>query len=261
MSGYFFNILLTSFSLVFAIQLVFFFFAATFKTDKFTDLAYGSTFVFLAWFLYLTSGSNNLYQLALVVLITFWGIRLSTYLFARIIKTKRDKRFDGIRENVLKFFGFWVLQAFSIVIISLPFIYALTLAVPYSLSVLCMAGLVISGLGLMIETISDYQKFVFKSNPKNSGKWIESGLWKYSRHPNYFGEILFWWGIFIYLFPILTGWQWLTILGPTHITVLLLFVSGVPTLERKYDRIYKDNKKYQEYKRKTSLVALLPPKG
>jgi len=119
----------------------------------------------------------------------------------------------------------------------------------------------VSGIGLILETIADYQKYTFKNDPTNHGKWIQCGLWKFSRHPNYFGELLVWWGLFIIAFGFLTGALWLTILGPIYLTLLLLFVSGVPTLENKYDQRYKDNGDFQRYKESTSLIIPLPPKN
>jgi steroid 5-alpha reductase family enzyme len=121
-------------------------------------------------------------------------------------------------------------------------------------------GLTVSCIGLIIETIADYQKFNFKNDPNNQGKWIQSGIWKYSRHPNYFGELLVWWGLFIITIGYLSGALWLTILCPIYLTILLRFITGVPTLEKIYDQKYKDNEDYQRYKESTSLIFPLPPK-
>jgi steroid 5-alpha reductase family enzyme len=102
--------------------------------------------------------------------------------------------------------------------------------------------------------VSDHQKYVFKNKKDTDKPFIDYGLWKYSRHPNYFGEILVWWGIFIFIMPSLTGLSYLTIVGPVLITVLICFVTGIPTLENKYDKRYKDNPDYQKYKRETSVL-------
>ena len=112
----------------------------------------------------------------------------------------------------------------------------------------------------MIETIADHQKFVFKN--KNPKKFIKSGLWKYSRYPNYFGEMLLWWGLFIMITPYLGGISLLTIIGPIFITFILLFVSGIPMLEKSYNQKYGKDKEYQEYKRSTSkLIPWFPKKN
>jgi steroid 5-alpha reductase family enzyme len=108
--------------------------------------------------------------------------------------------------------------------------------------------------------VADWQKFVFKNREKNRGLWIQSGLWNYSRHPNYFGEILLWWGIFLYVTPFIQGLYWISVIGPLFITFILLFVSGIPLLEKKYDKKYVKNEKYQKYKSSTSVLILLPKK-
>ncbi|MBD3155066.1 MAG: DUF1295 domain-containing protein, partial [Candidatus Aenigmarchaeota archaeon] len=130
-----------------------------------------------------------------------------------------------------------------------------------TLSSLSFIGFIIWGLGLTIETIADLQKFKFKNNPKNKGKWIQSGLWKYSRHPNYFGEILCWVGVYIYCLNYLSGLNALIgLISPVFISSLLLFVTGIPRLEERHDKKYGDKKEYQKYKKKTSKLILWPPK-
>jgi steroid 5-alpha reductase family enzyme len=252
------NIFVQTLILAFIIQIVFFIFAAYFKTDKVTDLSYGLTFIILALIVLLTNKTFFPYQVLLAVMVTTWGIRLASYLFIRILKTKKDARFDGIREDFIKFARFWFFQAIAVWVIMLPSIYLLSLKIPEKFNLLMYSGFFIWLAGLLIESIADQQKFVFKSNPKNKGGWIEAGLWQYSRHPNYFGEMLCWWGIFIYAVPFLTGISWLTIISPLFITFILLFVSGIPPLEKKYDRRYKGNKKYLDYKKRTNLLIPLP---
>lgn len=249
---------LTALFISFLVQVAFFVVAASLKSDKVTDLAYGFGFITLAGWGLARNGNYFNYQILVFVMVLAWGLRLAGYLFIRILKTGRDKRFDGIRENFVKFAKFWTLQALAVWVISLPTLYVLSLEKIFEFSGLMTAGLMIWGIGLVVETVADGQKFVFKNDPKNGGKWIESGVWKYSRHPNYFGEMLVWWGIFVLTMPLQNGWSLLTIVGPVFITYLLLFVSGVPTLEKKYDERYRNNKKYQEYKKRTSLIIPLP---
>lgn len=249
-----FELLILIFVLIFGIQLAFFILAATFKTDKFTDLAYGSTFIFVIVFLFLFFSKQGLIPFLITLLISVWGIRLAVYLFIRIIKTKKDTRFDKIRENFIKFGLFWLFQAVTIWIILLPVIVVLTNKNLDNISILSMFGFAIWIVGFIIETIADQQKFNFKSNINNKNKWIQNGIWKYSRHPNYFGEILVWWGIFIICLPFLSGFYYLTIISPIFITFLLLFISGIPTIEKKYNEKYKNNPDYQSYKKNTSIL-------
>jgi steroid 5-alpha reductase family enzyme len=254
------NIFIETLAIAFLIQVLFFIFAAAFKTDKVTDLSYGLTFILLAALVLISNGKFFLYQLTITTAITLWGGRLAGFLFIRILKIQRDKRFDGVRENFLKFARFWILQALSVWIIMLPSIYILSSEFPKKFTLVMCLGTMVWLEGLVIETTADHQKYFFKIDPKNQDLWIATGLWKYSRHPNYFGEMLCWWGIFIFSTPFLSGWAWLLVIGPVYITSLLLFVSGIPPLEKKYDEKYKDNQDYQSYKKRTSLIIPFPPK-
>lgn len=249
--------MLNIFLFIFVLQVIFFLYAGLKKTDKVTDLSYGLTFVFASVFTYLLNLQYlSLFKTILVILVSVWGIRLSVYLFIRILKTGKDKRFDGIREDIKRFGSFWLLQAISIFIILLPTTYILLSYEDMILNRVSCIGLVVSILGIIIEGFADYQKFVFKNNAKNKGRWIDTGLWKYSRHPNYLGEIMMWVGVFIYSIVYINDIALITILSPIYITVLLIGVSGIPTLEKEYDKRYKENKEYEEYKRKTG--KLLP---
>lgn len=236
------------------INLLFFFFANTFKTDKFTDFTYGLTFIILSSIFLFKNQTFFSYQLLLVVMVILWGIRLITYLLIRIMKIKKDNRFNNIRGDFLKFLQFWVFQGIAVWVIMLPSIFILNSTENKTIDNTMILGIIIWAVGLFIETVSDWQKFNFKNNPKNKNLWIQSGLWKYSRHPNYFGEMLCWWGIFIFTLPFIQGLSWLTIFGPIFITYILLFVSGIPLLEKKYDKKYAEDKKYQEYKERTSIL-------
>ena len=251
--------LLIALLISFVIQLIFFIFAAFFKTDKITDLSYGLSFIIIA-LIYFAQSTLGLNQILVTAFILIWGIRIAAYLFQRILKTKTDYRFDNIRNNILKLSGFWLLQAISVWIILLPALIILISNDNIAFNYFSLAGCTIWFFGIIIEYFADKQKFQFKKDPKNVNKWISTGLWKYSRHPNYFGEILCWWGIFFISLPFLSSWQYLTIIGPIYITNLLIFVSGIPPLEKKYDKKYASNKEYQEYKKRTSVFIILPPK-
>ena len=183
--------------IILLIQVVFFVFAAYFKTDKVTDLSYGLSFVATSTVLLLINKTHFFWQSILVLLIAIWGIRLAGFLFIRVMKLKRDYRFDGVRENVVKFGRFWLLQAISIWLILLPAVAALGSKTNLSFNTAGYLGLAIWTVGFIIETVADYQKYQYKNLENKSHEWISSGLWRYSRHPNYFGEMLCWWGIFI----------------------------------------------------------------
>lgn len=240
------------------IQLFFFTFAVIRKTDLFTDLSYGITFVIVAWATLFATEYTTTPKWVAVALISLWGVRIAGYLFMRILTIKKDRRFDGIREDPIKFAMFWLLQGFSVWVIMLPAMALIGLTQTEDIHTISWAGAFISFLGLVIETIADQQKFDFKN--ENPDMWADTGLWKYSRHPNYFGEMLVWWGIFILVAPFLEGIAFLVLAGPIWITALLLFITGIPTIESRYDEKYADNNAYHEYKRRTSLLIPLPPK-
>lgn len=245
------------FLIIFAIQLAFFAFAAIRKTDLVTDLAYGSTFAIMAGVLYFISDHKDPVKLAIFLTILYWGVRLAGYLFIRVLAMKKDKRFDGIRENFFKFASFWSLQTVAIFIIMMPSFLVLTAEEEFQLNLLTIVGLMIAIFGTTLEGIADYQKFKFKNNPANKGKMMMQGLWKYSRHPNYLGEMLMWWGIFIATGSHLEGIQFFSIISPIFIMILLLFVSGVPTLEKRWKKKYGDDPEFREYMEKTPKILVV----
>lgn len=246
------NVFLFTFLVILGLQVFFFLIASSFKTDKVTDLAYGISF-FIALWLVLLSSEYSLAKLLIILAVTIWGVRLAVYLFIRILKIGRDKRFDDRRDNIWEFAKFWILQTISIWTILLPYTWFVNQPA-MEIKPLVYIGLIIWAVGLSIEAVADQQKFHFKNNPENKGKWVDVGLWKYSRHPNYFGEVLCWVGLFTAVFPYLSGLKYLFIISPLYITLLLLFVSGIPPLEKRYEEKYGDNRKYQQYKSSTSLL-------
>lgn len=251
------------FSLVFsfAVNTFFFMFAAAFKTDKLTDISYSLSFFLLTLFLLFTSGQPFSYHKLLVsAAILLWSTRLGAYLLYRIIKIGKDARFDDKRGNFINFLKFWVLQATTVWLVMLPFSVYITSPSDEGTLFFTLTGIVLFSLGLLIESISDAQKFRYRSKLENNTHWVDTGLWKYSRHPNYFGEMLVWWGLFIVVTPSLRGLDWLTVLGPLSITLLLLFVSGIPLLEKSADKKYGNNAEYLAYKESTSILFPLPPR-
>lgn len=249
-----------SFVIALALNGAFFAVAAARRTDVVTDLSYSLTFALLAVVLPLT-GAREPSQLIASLLVLLWAIRLGGYLFRRILRMKVDHRFDAMRDKPLRFARFWLLQAVSVAVIMLPVSYLLDRSGAPGLGAWAVAGAAVWLGGLLIEAVADAQKSAFRSKDENRGRFIASGLWRYSRHPNYFGEILVWWGLFLYAVPFLEGAAFAVVVGPVFITVLLLFVSGIPLLERSADDKYGDDPAYRDYKRRTSILVPLPPRG
>lgn len=245
--------LLSLFAISIGFNLIVFLIAYFLKTDRLTDFTYALTFVLLAGY-GINQDGTSWSTLILFGMILLWAIRLGGYLLLRIIKIKKDKRFDQFRHNFWKFGGFWLIQGVTVAVVSLAS--GLFFQNPATdLGFFSIFGIFVFASGLLIETAADWQKFQFKQNPKNQGKWIESGLWSISRHPNYVGEILVWTGVWLFSLSALSGWQiWLGLLSPIYIACLILFVSGVPLLEKSADKRWGKLAAYQQYKQRVGVM-------
>ena len=192
--------------------------------------------------------------------VIIWSIRLGIYLLRRILLIKIDHRFDDKRDSFLRFGAFWILQALTVWILILP-VYgsASSDSLSSGITIWFIIGSAAWLKGFIIETVSDYQKYIFKKNPDNKGKFISKGLWKYSRHPNYFGEILLWWGIAAACIPYFKGPEFLYLISPVFITFLLLKVTGIPLLEKSWEEKWGGDPEFQNYKKQTSLLIPMPP--
>jgi len=229
--------------------------AYRFKSDKLTDFSYGATFFLLVLMSFLAN-DLQFYKWLALTMVSLWSGRLAGFLLLRIIKIKKDRRFDGVRESFLKFGQFWLFQGITAWVIVLPTLFLINHSQP-ELNWLSCAGLVIWAAGLLIETIADAQKFNFNQSLANKGKFISRGLWGYSRHPNYFGEITCWVGLYIFTFNGLVTWEKLAgLASPLYIAFLLIFVTGIPKLEAYADQKWGSQKDYQNYKKSTP--ALVP---
>jgi steroid 5-alpha reductase family enzyme len=235
------------------INYLLFFFAFRSKTDKLTDLSYAITFVVLVFYGMLTTGVATAYQWILAAMVIVWAVRIGTFLFVRIRKTGVDHRFDDRRNSFIRFGAFWTLQALTVWVVmlsSLLFFEANSDPIGW----FALLGIVVWAKGLIIESIADLQKYNFTQDKANKGRWIDSRLWARSRHPNYFGEMLVWLGVYVFTVSALEGTeQIIAAISPVFITFLLLFVSGVPLLEKSADVRWGSDKKYQQYKKRTPL--------
>ncbi|TFG85200.1 MAG: DUF1295 domain-containing protein [Spirochaetales bacterium] len=241
------------------INAAFFVFAALRKTDVVTDLSYSLSFAAVVLMLVLIKGVSDTYRLMAAAMVIIWAARLGSYLLGRILVSRKDHRFDGIRDKPLKFAGFWILQAITVAIVLVPV--SITVSndnVSRSFSIVSIAGAAIWLIGMLLETTADAQKSTFKRSEQSG--FMKSGLWSWSRHPNYFGEMLLWAGVYIYCLPELGADSVSALVGPVWITTMLLFVSGIPLLEKAADGKYGGQTDYEEYKRKVSIFLPWPPK-
>jgi steroid 5-alpha reductase family enzyme len=251
------TLLLESLLLSLGINIAMFLVAYRQKSDKLTDISYALSFAVLAVAAFYQS-DHSPYHAVLLAAILAWAVRIGGFLLYRVIKSGKDRRFDGIRENFRKFGTFWIGQAVTVWALLIPSLLAFRAQDNSSLQ-LVIAGCIIWFIGFLIESIADLQKYRFSQNPANKGKWIESGIWRYSRHPNYFGEILVWMGLYAVTLSTLSTPQALFgLISPITIIVLLLFVSGIPPLERAANKRWGNITAYKIYKRHTSLLIPLP---
>ncbi|XP_019433698.1 PREDICTED: uncharacterized protein C594.04c-like isoform X3 [Lupinus angustifolius] len=240
-------------------QLLFFIITALLKFDKVTDFAGSTNFIIVAILTFLLKGSWYFRQIVLTLFVVLWGTRLAFFLLLRILQWGEDRRFDEMRQNLGKLVVFWTFQAVWVWAVSLPVTLVNSSDRNPFLQAADIAGWVMWSVGFIIEGTADQQKLHFKQAPENRGKWCNVGLWKYSRHPNYFGELLLWWGIFVASSPVLNGAEWLVIIGPIFLTLLLLFISGIPLLEESADKKFGNVDGYRIYKQRTSPLIPLPP--
>ena len=244
------DFLLSSFGLSLAINMILFLIAYFFQTDKLTDLSYSLCFLAINTYNFIFS-DFEVTDMIVFAIISLWALRLGSYLLFRINTIGRDARFDGIREKLISFFGFWIVQSISVFILCIPIIilYAYD---GYNINSVFILGVVISLMGLIIESIADQQKFNFKI--KNPNQFMQVGLWKKLRHPNYTGEILFWIGIFICVVPVMSSSYWVPIQSPTWISFLLIEFSGIPPLEKVWNEKYGDSKAYKDYVKNSDRI-------
>ncbi|MCX7124262.1 MAG: DUF1295 domain-containing protein [Gammaproteobacteria bacterium] len=196
------------------------------KDNSVVDIAWGIGFIIIDVALISQSKNMHVPQLMTSLLILIWGVRLGGYIYLRKIKNSEDFRYQEFRKNwgdhyiIASYLQVFVLQMILLLLISLPLF--IVFEKNNSFSVYTLIGMIIAAMGFIIEVVSDFQMRQFKKNTMNKGKIIQGGLWRYSRHPNYFGESLFWWGIACIVYPLSTDFLWL--ISPIVITILVRYI-------------------------------------
>ena len=243
--------------LAFLIHWLLFIPAFLFKTEKFFDLS--GSLTYLSVMIYVVFSKNNFQDqignIVLASLIILWAVRLGSFLFFRIKKAGEDKRFREIKTSFTRFFMVWTISGMWVSLCSMCALTAIASNDGVVLNYLFYFGLVTFFVGMSIEVISDNQKTQFRKDPKNKDRFINTGLWSRSRHPNYVGEITLWSGVAIISFSSLEGWQYVSLISPVFTYFLLVYVSGVPQLEKSGQKKWGHIKDYQDYIKKTpSLI-------
>ena len=240
------------------IQLIGFVIAWLKRSEHFFDALGSLTFLTMCWCAVGLSQSWNLKNLVLAGMISVWAIRLGMFLSARIRRTKIDRRFNQIRNDFSVFFMTWMLQGLWATLTLAPALVLFTASTSAAMDAFFAIGAVLWLIGLGIEWVADNQKTAFAKNPANEGKFIASGLWAWSQHPNYFGEILLWFGIALMAIPHLQDWQYLSLISPIFVYLLLVHISGIRMLDARARRRFADDDAYREYTARTPKLLLIP---
>ena len=241
-------------AIAFAIQWIVFIPSFYYKTEHYFDLTGSLTYLLvIAVALYSTEGLTSR-DLLIAGVIFVWALRLGSFLFMRIKKQGKDVRFDHIKQNFWRFLLTWTLQGLWVFLTLAMALAAITSEVKPQLDAMVWLGLAIWVFGFVLEVAADLQKTVFRRDQRNAGQFITSGLWSWSRHPNYFGEMILWSGVAVMALPVLSGWQWVALISPVFVIFLLTKVSGIDMLEAQGLLRWGDDPNYRAYLARTSKL-------
>ncbi|GFY60253.1 hypothetical protein TNIN_500111 [Trichonephila inaurata madagascariensis] len=238
----------------FGIQFSVFIVSAFLKTEKFYDLTGSLTFIVLSHLCTKWIPERSLRQQIQSGMILTWAVRLGTFLFIRVLKSGKDRRFDKCRDNPKLFFVYWTMQGVWVFITLLPSLLLLSRPDFVPLSNRDYFGFSLWILGFGIEVTADFQKSVFTNMAENKGKYINTGLWSISRHPNYLGEILLWFGLYFSASSTFKGKEILCVLCPIFDMFLITRVSGIPLLEKHGMQKWGKDPQYIHYVKNTALL-------
>lgn len=224
------------------------------QTEKYYDLTGALTYISITVLLVLLTPGVDARGLLLAAMVVAWALRLGSFLFRRVRKHGKDDRFDEIKPSFVRFLNAWTVQGLWVVLTAAAAWIAITSATRVALDWWALVGFVVWAVGFGIEAVADNQKGRFKADPSNGGRFISTGLWSRSRHPNYFGEIVLWIGVLLIAVPVVEGWQWVALLSPVFVAFLLIKGSGIPLLEKKADSKWGGQADYEAYKKNTPVL-------
>ena len=227
-----------------------------YQTEHYFDLIGSISYISIVLFTFLALNNLDIRSILIGLLIMIWAVRLGSFLFNRVKRDGKDNRFTVMKTKFWWFLFTWTLGGLWVFITMAAGLAAMTSAKVVPLGWYALIGIVLWLEGFIVEVVADHQKTRFRSKKENRDKFINEGLWSLSRHPNYYGEITLWFGIAFIAFPVLQGWQLLTLISPIFVYILLTRISGVTMLERRADKKWGDDPEYQLYKETTS--SLIP---
>jgi len=244
--------------LCFALNWLVFIHAYAAQTERYFDLT-GSVTYLAVVASGVALGKGGPLALLLALLVGIWALRLGTFLYSRIRREGVDHRFDALKPDFASFLLTWTLQGLWVFLTVSCALAAITVAAAQPVGALAALGAAVWITGFAIEAVADRQKGVFRADPANRDRFISTGLWAWSRHPNYCGEILLWIGVALIAVPALSGWSLLTLVSPVFVYVLLTRISGIPLLESRSEAKWGEAPEYQAYKARTPVLWLRPP--
>ena len=232
-----------------------------FETEHYFDLTGSLTYVSVTLLAILFTVDISLRDVLLALFVWIWAFRLGSFLFIRVKKAGSDGRFDLMKKDFWWFLMTWTIQGLWVFLTLAMALAAITSESKMAIDIFAIVGTLIWIFGFSIEVIADQQKTNFKDDPANKDKFINVGLWSWSRHPNYFGEMVLWIGITLIAFPVLIGWQLVALISPIFVIFLLTRISGVTMLESRGYKKWGDDEEYKNYIKNTSVLIPLPPKN
>jgi len=227
-----------------------------YQTEHYFDLIGSISYISIVLFTFLALNNLDVRSILIGLLIMVWAVRLGSFLFIRVKRDGKDNRFTVMKTKFWWFLFTWTIGGLWVFITMAAGLAAMTSAKVVPLGWFALIGIFLWLEGFLVEVVADHQKTRFRSKKENQGRFINEGLWSFSRHPNYYGEITLWLGIAFIAFPVLQGWQLLTLISPIFVYILLTRISGVTMLERRADKKWRDDPEYQRYKETTS--SLIP---
>jgi len=243
-------------SIGFILHWLFFIPSYIYQTEHYFDLIGSISYISIVLFTFLALNNLDIRSILIGLLIMVWAVRLGSFLFIRVKRDGKDNRFSVMKTKFWWFLFTWTIGGLWVFITMAAGLAAMTSAKVVPLGWYALIGIVLWLEGFIFEVVADHQKTRFRSKKENRDKFINEGLWSLSRHPNYYGEITLWLGIAFLAFPVLQGWQLLTLISPIFVYILLTRISGITMLERRADKKWGDDPEYQLYKETTS--SLIP---